>query len=138
MYANPVDVFAGPGPASSGNSAEAPRRLERRRRVRTPVHWPVTIFRSQSAETVESTTANLSSEGFYCSTKVPFVPGERLLALLHAPSHDPTAKESTCALTCQAQVVRIEPGDGTFGVACRIEDFSLAHAGKSGNPSAGL
>ncbi len=110
--------------AASGPSKDAPP-VERRRRARSSVQWRVSLFRRHFAEPVEAKTDNLSSEGFYCSTDKTFTPGERLLALLHVPSHNPSAYESTCKLKCDAQVVRVDAGNGAFGVACRIEDYTL-------------
>jgi hypothetical protein len=100
---------------------------ERRKRVRTTVHWPLLIFRSDAAEGIESTTLNLSSTGFFCLSRMSFDPGESLFCTLRVPSHDPEGRERLWILECRVRVRRAEPaaGDGLFGVACELEDYRL-------------
>jgi hypothetical protein len=102
--------------------------LERRSSVRTKVHWPV-LLRYRSSESVESVTENLSKQGFYCLSQVPIPPDEPLLCWLILPTHDPTGKRTSVVLECDVRVVRSDPGvrDGLFGLACRIDDYRLAH-----------
>lgn len=113
-----VEVTRG---AESGKSIHP----ERRQRVRTSVHWPVLLFRSQKAEAVESLTLDLSVSGFYFLSTTAFVTGESLLGVLKMPAHDPAASETQCHLECRVQVVRVDTdgADGQYGVACRIEDY---------------
>src|SRR5215469_10461753 len=84
---------------------------DRRNRVRTAVQWCVTLFRRDSAEPIESTTRNLSSGGFHCLVRREFAIGERLTALLHIPAYDPTGRETTCTLSCDARVLRLDTTD---------------------------
>jgi len=100
---------------------------ERRKRVRTTVHWPVVIFRSDSAEGIESTTLNLSSTGFFCLSQLSFDPGESLFCTLRVPSHDPEGRERLWILECRVRVRRAEPAasDGLYGLACEMEDYRL-------------
>jgi hypothetical protein len=100
-------------------------RLERRKRVRTRVHWRVLFFREGAAGAVESLTQNLSSSGFYCLSKTPFACGDPLICVLEVPTHDPPGSGRTLDLECRVRVVRSEPSgqDGTFGIACLIEDY---------------
>ncbi len=128
MSANLIDALFRSGKLRSFTFADARHEPERRSRLRTPVHWPVTFFRPDSPERVESSTLNLSSEGFYCLTDVPFAPGEHILALLHAPSCHPAERDATRVLRCQVRVLRVEPLDGRYGIACRIEDYQLTPA----------
>ena len=101
---------------------------ERRNRVRTQVHWTILLFRENTSKAVTTITQNLSSNGFYCLSPSPFVLGERVYCSLEVPTHDPLGKDRSLPLECHARVVRVEPesGDGSFGVACRIEEYRLA------------
>ncbi len=103
-------------------------RRERRKRVRTQVHWTILVFRENAPTAVTTITQNLSSSGFYCVSRVPFALGEQLLCCLEVPTHDPLGKERMLPLECRARVVRVdaESGKGGFGVACRIEDYHFA------------
>ena len=122
---SPNLVEANASTAAADNHRGAANRPERRRRPRTPVRWPVTVFRPNYPDSVDSITLNLSSDGFYCLIDAPCAIGESLLVLLRAPSHHPADGNSTCTLRCQARVLRVEPADGRYGIACRIEDYSL-------------
>jgi hypothetical protein len=101
--------------------------LERRKRVRTTVHWPILFFRNRAGEGIESTTQNLSSTGFFCFSQQPFEAGEALFCTLRIPSHDPEGKERIWILECRVRVRRSEPAsrEGLFGVACEFEDYRL-------------
>ena len=102
--------------------------VERRKRVRTRLHWPVLMFRERlGAEHIESVTRDLSSSGFYCLTRVQLLEGEQLVCSIKIPTHDPHGKNLEQTLECRVRVLRVvpqEPGD-LFGVACRIEDYHL-------------
>ena len=109
--------------------------LERRKRVRTRVHWRVLFFREGAAEAVESLTQNLSSSGFYCLSKAPFACGDPLICVLEVPTHDPPGSGRTLDLDCRVRVVRSESvgQDGTFGIACLIEDYRFPALDQSSN-----
>src|ERR1700690_3609654 len=77
---------------------------EKRKRVRTTVHWPVLFFRNHSADGIESTTLNLSSSGFYCLSGALFTAGESLFCTLRVPSHDPAGNERIWILECRVRV----------------------------------
>jgi PilZ domain len=117
-------------PVEVNRSAEPGRGIhpERRQRVRTSVHWPVLLFRSQRADAVESLTLDLSVSGFYCLSATPFAIGESLVGVLKMPAHNPNGRETECHLECRVQVVRVDANvaEGQFGVACRIEDYRFA------------
>lgn len=110
-------------------------RVERRSRVRTNVHWKVTIFREHSSGAVEAVTENLSSDGFYCLTAARFAAGEGLVTLLHVPAHDPRDRKLTHVFRCEARVVRVEAThvDGWFGAAFHIVDYCV-WGGDAGEP----
>jgi hypothetical protein len=99
-------------------------RPERRQRPRTLVHWPVVFFRNHTGGTVETTTQNLSSCGFYCLSRTPLTAGEFLFCTLRVPSHEASCKKSLRVLECRVRVTRAEPVlEGFFGIACQIEDY---------------
>jgi len=103
---------------------------ERRKRVRTRLHWPVLMFRErQGAEHVETVTRDLSSNGFYCLTRIQLVEGEQLVCSIKLPTHDPHGKILQQTLECRVRVLRVVPQESgdSFGVACRIEDYHLSH-----------
>jgi hypothetical protein len=125
MSANPLElsaVYAGPKKPAE---LQKPLPQERRKRARNHLHWSVLLFRTDVAHAVESLTQDLSSGGFYCVTDAVFTPGERLICTLKVPTHDPNGKHLEQRLECQVCVMRVEPQDaeGTFGLACRIEDY---------------
>jgi hypothetical protein len=131
MSANPLElsaIFSGLNqPAKVENSLPA----ERRRRTRNHLHWSVLLFRNQAADAVESLTRDLSSIGFYCVTVVAFTLGERVICALRIPTHDPNGKHLERRLECKVRVMRVEPqgADGTFGLACQIEDYHFIQIG---------
>lgn len=99
---------------------------ERRTRARTEVHWPVLLLRDHGVNAIETITENLSSSGFYCLSTVPVMPGESLRCSLRVPAHDPKGEERMVMLECSVQVLRTEAtSEGSFGIACRIEDYHL-------------
>jgi hypothetical protein len=99
-------------------------RPERRRRVRSQVHWRVCFFREQ-AYRVETTTENLSSSGFHCFSPVPLTAGDLMTCVLSVPSHQPLNNGRSLFLECKVRVVRVDPADERHfhGVACQIEDY---------------
>ena len=102
--------------------------VERRRRARAKVQWRVWFWGGALTEPVETVTGNLSSGGFYCTSRVPFVPGETLSCKLRIPGYH-IEVSADWELACRVQVIRVEPadGDGQFGMACRIEDYRVAY-----------
>ena len=104
--------------------------IERRKRVRTRLHWPVLMFRDRpDSDAIESVTRDLSSSGFYCLTRVPLNEGEQLICSIKIPTHDPHGKHLERTLECRVHVMRVVPQESgdSFGVACRIEDYHLSH-----------
>jgi len=111
----------------AGNSGGT---IERRKRVRTRLHWPVLMFRDRpGSAAIESVTRDLSSSGFYCVMRDELVEGEWLVCSIKIPTHDPHGKHLERTLECRVQVLRIVPQESrdSFGVACRIEDYHLSH-----------
>ena len=115
---------------------------ERRKRKRVALHWPVRLFRSPDTQSVESTTENLTSNGFYCVSREPFQLGERLECVIAIPAGSFGYSSSPISLQCRGRVMRVEDQrhDG-FGLGCYIEDYDLlinskhlAHTAASGGP----
>lgn len=100
---------------------------ERRRRPRAGVHWPVLLFRNvKDGDTVQTTTRDLSSSGFYCFSEKPFALGESLQCALHVPAGEAGGGDSR--LECRVVVVRVEENalDRSYGIAFRTEDYRIA------------
>jgi PilZ domain len=100
--------------------------MEHRKYERLPLRLPVRFINERGSAT-SCFTENISSEGFYCVSPDPFVPGDLLEVELFLPAHNPGRGEKRVRLTCQAQVVRIDStwlGPG-FGIGCRIEACTL-------------
>ena len=102
----------------------APKPMDRRRRVRMQVHWPLRFLRSDLLEAVETVTSDLSSEGFYCLANTPFVPGELRVCTLGVPTNYPRSGERMLTVECKVRIVRAQlRDDGLYGVGCHIEDY---------------
>ena len=106
--------------------------IERRRRVRAQVHWPVCFTRPGTTELVRTMTHDLSSHGFYCITSAGFVPGEIRECTLVVPTHHPNGGKPMMPVLCKVRVVRVEVlGEGGLcGVGCEIEDYRFANSGQ--------
>jgi hypothetical protein len=122
-----ISAWSGVTDGVAGNSGGAV--VERRKKVRTRLHWPVLLFRARAgADAINSVTRDLSCSGFYCVTRVPLIPGEELVCSLRIPTHDPHGKSLECTLECRVRVMRVVPQEAndSFGVACRIVDYHLS------------
>jgi hypothetical protein len=103
---------------------------ERRKRKRIALHWPVRLFRDPATPSVESTTENLTSNGFYCISKEPFTLGERLDCIIAIPAGSFGYNESPIRLQCRVRVARVEGQQDGFGLGCYIEDYDLLTSSK--------
>ena len=128
MSANPRELFSVIASSGKPLGGGAVHPAERRKRVRTKVHWTILLFQDQARQAVETVTRDLSSSGFYCLSGIPFGPGEVLICSLKVPTYEPFRIERTMQLECRARVVRCEAGaaDGLYGIACQIEDYRFA------------
>ena len=113
--------------ASALNARKQDRSLERRRKTRTPVHWNLRFWGGPLTETIQTVTQDLSSDGFYCFSRIPFIPGEHLICMLRIPAHRLDRSDRAAELECQVRVVRVDPvrEEGYFGIGCKIEDYRL-------------
>jgi hypothetical protein len=128
MSGNAREFFMANASVGKPLNGSAAHPFERRKRVRTNVHWTLLLFQDESSEAVETTTRDLSSSGFYCLSSIAFACGKVLNCSLQIPTHEPWNDDGTLALECKAKVVRSEPGaaNGLCGIACQIEDYRLA------------
>jgi hypothetical protein len=97
---------------------------ERRKRKRVAVHWPVRLFEPMGNKSVESTTENLSSEGFYYQSRRTFKIGERLRCEIVIPEAT-LGLDGPIVLECHVTVRRVEHLESWFGLGCHIEDYSV-------------
>jgi hypothetical protein len=106
--------------------------MERRRRNRMRVHWPLRLHKMNAPESVETVTHDLSSDGFYCLAKTSFAPGEALACTLGVPTHHPNGADRMVSVECRVRIVRVEATqEGLYGVGCRIEEYRLLHSAAS-------
>src|SRR5258706_15034960 len=130
MPGDSLEVVSTSNCIASGIGANAGVVHERRKRVRTRLHWPVLLFRAiPGSDAIDSVTKDLSSSGFFCLTRVQLAEGEKLVCSIKIPTHDPHGKHLERTLECRIQVLRVIPQEtsGSFGIACRIEDCHLSH-----------
>src|SRR6185437_16197145 len=111
---------------------------ERRQHKRVELHCPVRLLRQPGTQSVESVTENLSSDGFYCVSREPLQPGERLKGVIVICGGTPPAYEaplrnssaigrqrctlgdsaSAVRLECHVTVMRVEGLYSAFGLGC--------------------
>lgn len=97
---------------------------DRRKRVRARLHLPVCFFAAEHRAAVETTTRDLSINGFYCVSPAPFRVNEIALCFISIPICRPDRAEQTLVLKCRARIVRVELLEGTgYGAGCEIEDY---------------
>lgn len=101
--------------------------LDRRRRPRLMLAYPVRLFRVGYGSRVETRTENISCEGFYCITESFFSPGEKLDCELVLTSESARPFDDIIILRCRAEVVRVERDheSATFGVGCRVGEYTV-------------
>ena len=91
---------------------------EKRREERFMMEVPVNLDSGMGV------SRDISQSGIYFITDQHFQPGGDVrfsVKLDYARSGKPVR------LDCQAQVLRVEPNDGSFGVAARINNFWCVH-----------
>ena len=95
------------------------------------VHWSLSFYQAGSTATVESTTHNLSSDGFYCVANTQFVPGEIRECTLGIPVLHPDTGDRVLPVKCKVRVIRVEilGESGLYGVGFRIEDYRFISSG---------
>ena len=109
--------------------------IDRRKRKRVPVQWPVQLLGQAGTRQAEATTENLSSEGFYCISRKAFNLGERLECEIALPAESVDSSEATVRIQCHVTVKRVERLNRGFGLGCHIEDYKLASGLSAWTPS---
>jgi hypothetical protein len=106
------------------------RAAERRKRVRAQLHWPISFALPGTSETVETTTQDLSSHGFYCVANARFVPGEARYGILTVPTHHPIGQNRHLHVLCKVRIIRVEvtAERGFYGIGCQIIDYRLVNS----------
>ena len=110
---------------------------ERRKRKRVALHWPVRLFRHPDTQSIESTTENLTSNGFYCVSDQPFELGERLDCVIVIPAGSFGYSDSPICLQCRVKVMRVEDQQQRYGLGCYIEDYDLLSNAKAAQQAEG-
>ena len=100
--------------------------MERREHARLNLRIPVLLCWAESKNPVPSETVNISSKGFYCTTKEPFAPGDRLRALLSLPAPS-ESKGNELYLDAKVEVMRVlmDNDASGFGLGCRIAGYHV-------------
>jgi len=100
---------------------------ERRRRPRLRLAYSLRLYRFGEAFPIDTTTEDISCEGFFCFIDYPFSVGESLECELVISG--PTMRaDQDMVLRCRADVVRVVPqADHTFfGVGCQLSDYTFS------------
>ena len=113
-------------------SPEKARIMNRRKRTRAQLHWPLSFPLTGTTETVLTMTQDLSSDGFYCIANARFVPGEARHCTLLVPTHHPSGENSPLHVLCKVRIIRVEvTGErGFYGVGCQIMDYRLVNSAR--------
>jgi len=106
--------------------------MERRRIPRAALNWTVHVAANGFKCPISTTTRDISRDGFYCLLRNPLTPGERIECDIVVPTHSTRDSTDTAYLRCRAMVVRVEQTESEteFGVACRIEEYSIVHGAR--------
>jgi hypothetical protein len=104
----------------------------RRKYHRLPLSLPIRFARENGA-IINSSTENLSAEGFYCYALEPLAPGERINGHFVILGEGPMGSNCSVRVNFQAQVMRVDATWMTsrFGIACWIEQYTLGAADSS-------
>jgi len=98
---------------------------ERRQRRREQLHCNLYIASTALTPVIVCRTKNISSGGFYCLSNKSLNTGDWLnCSILFS---DTAEGRNGFTLECTVEVLRVEPikpGE-CFGLACRIEDYSI-------------
>jgi hypothetical protein len=99
---------------------------ERRKRERVALQCPVRIVASADGLAGDAMAVNISCQGIYWISQLPFTPGEQVSCAIFIPPNGFRSDSSGLSLNCRVRVVRVEEASGGFGVGCRIEEYGLA------------
>jgi hypothetical protein len=105
--------------------------LDRRDRPRLKLAFPLVLFRSGEADRIETKTEDVSCDSFFCVSDRPFSPDDRLECELLIPGDKlSSVPENDLHVRCRARVVRVVANGlhRGFGVACRLEDYTISRS----------
>ena len=100
--------------------------VERRKDTRLELRIPILLFGAECEKPVRSETLNISKNGFYCATREPFVPGDRLRCLLSI-SAPCGPMDSELYLDAEIEVMRVLVDTSGFGLGCRIGEYHIVN-----------
>lgn len=105
--------------------------LDRRKRARAQVHWPLSFILADTPELVQTATHDLSSDGFYCIVNARFVPGEIMDCMLALPAPGRVGCTGASLVLCKVRVIRVAVmAEGDFyGVGCQLIDYRFVNSG---------
>jgi hypothetical protein len=98
---------------------------DQRSTPRLPLTYSLLLSRPGEALSVVTKTENVSSKGFYCVSELRFLPRERLMCEMVIPSGSNQFKEDDLVLYALAEVLRVTRRGREFGVACRLESYTI-------------
>jgi hypothetical protein len=99
--------------------------VERRTRTRVLLHCPLRLYRRGVSQPLQGETLDLSSAGFFCVVRERFEPGDNLDCILTVPAENFSQNTGNVNLHCEVVVKRVQARTEGFGVACRIDHYSL-------------
>ena len=99
--------------------------LERRTRARVLLRCPLRLYRRTTPYPHGGETLDLSSAGFYCVAREPFSGGEHLDCILTVPAENFSFRTGNVNLHCEVTVTRVDERMEGYGIACRIDHYSL-------------
>jgi hypothetical protein len=104
--------------------------LDRRKRTRAQVHWPLSFMLAGTPEVVQTVTQDLSSDGFYCVAKARFIPGETVDCMLALPTPNRHGGTGASLVFCKVRVIRVEvtAEGGRYGAGCQIIDYRFVNS----------
>jgi hypothetical protein len=109
------------------DTMNSPPTFDRRRFERLRLKLPLQFRLEDGSEVTDCFTENISSEGVYFISLRSLTLGERLEVDLVLPLQSSGSNQMRVHLKCCAQVARVDESQGRlgFGVACRIETYSI-------------
>lgn len=106
---------------------QRPDAHDRRKRLRIPAQWKLFLFQGADTHPLETTTRDISSEGFYCFIPVPLLPGQMLQYLLLMPTSG--SSEPLLCLEGTAQIRRLENLKEGYGIGCQVQEYHILTLG---------
>jgi hypothetical protein len=105
--------------------------LDRRRYPRLTLALPLVLFRPGEADKIETKTEDVNCDGFYCVSDHRFSLDDRLECelLIHGDELSSVPEDDLC-LRCRVRVVRVVERGLGFGLACRLEDYTVSRSAR--------